>query len=63
LRLTFAQEQHEREKQSKEEVISRLQKEIKDMEKKSNIDTNVVLGGLSNIIAGMDIKDLLKAQA
>lgn len=63
LRLTFAQEQHQREKQSKEEVISRLQKEIKDMEKKSNIDTNLVLGGLSNIISGMDIKELLKSQA
>jgi len=33
------------------------------MEKKSSIDTTTVLGGLSNIIAGMDIKDLLKAQA
>lgn len=63
LKLSFAQEKHEREKEAKDEVISRLQKEIKDMEKKSNIDTNVVLGGLSNIIAGMDIKDLLKAQA
>lgn len=63
LKLSFAQDQHEREKQAKDEVISRLQKEIKDMEKKSSIDTNVVLGGLSNIVAGMDIKDLLKAEA
>ena len=63
LKLSFAQEKHEREKEAKDEVISRLQKEIKDMENKSSIDTGTVLGGLSNIIAGMDIKDLLKAQA
>jgi hypothetical protein len=63
LKLSFAQEKHEREKEAKDEVISRLQKDIKDMEKKSSIDTTTVLGGLSNIIAGMDIKDLLKAQA
>lgn len=63
LKLSFAQEKHEREKEAKDEVISRLQKEIQDMEKKSSIDTGTVLGGLSNIIAGMDIKDLLKAQA
>ena len=63
LKLSFAQEKHERELEAKDEVISRLQKEIKDMENKSSIDTGTVLGGLSNIIAGMDIKDLLKAQA
>ena len=63
LKLSFAQEKHEREKEAKDEVILRLQKEIKDMENKSSIDTSTVLGGLSNVIAGMDIKDLLKAQA
>mgnify|MGYP007090467176 CR=1 FL=1 len=63
LKLSFAQEKHEREKEAKDEVISRLQKEIKDMENKSSIDTGTVLSGLSNVIAGIDIKDLLKAQA
>ena len=63
LKLSFAQQLHEQEMNAKADVISRLQKEIKDMENKSSIDTGTVLGGLSNIIAGMDIKDLLKAQA
>lgn len=63
LKLSFAQDQHEREKQAKDEVISRLQKEIKEMENKSSVDTGQVLGGLSNIISGIDIKDLLNSQA
>lgn len=60
LQLSFAQEKHERVKQAKDEVISRLQKELKDKKGQSDINTNQVLGGLSNIVAGIDLKDLLK---
>lgn len=63
LKLTFAQEKHEVEKRAKEDIISQLQAELKDKERKSTIDTNTVLAGLSNIMAGTDIKELLKGQA
>lgn len=62
LKLTFAQQTHEREKQAREEVILKLQKEIDDMGKKSDINTTTVLSGLSNMIGGVNIADMLKAQ-
>lgn len=63
LKLSFAQERHAIEKQAKEDIILKLQEEIKEKDKKSSIDTGTVLAGLSNILAGTDIKELLKAQA
>lgn len=63
LKLSFAQDQHEREKQAKDEVISRLQKELKDKQNQSDINTNQVLGGLTTILSGMDISSLIKPEA
>jgi hypothetical protein len=62
LKLSFAQEQHLREKEAKEKLILQLQDDIKEMKNKSSIDTQTVLGGLSNMIAGIDIEKFLKAQ-
>ena len=63
LKLSFAQQLHEREKEAKDEVISRLQKELKDKENQSDINTSQVLGGLTTILSGMDVSDLVKAKA
>jgi hypothetical protein len=63
LKLSFEQERHEREKQAKDEVISRLQNELKSQKDKSTIDTNQVLGGLTAMFSGVDVSELLKGQA
>lgn len=63
LKLAFAQEKHEQEKQAKNEIIAKLRKEIQELENKSDINTSQLLGGLSNVFAGIDIQDLFKAKA
>lgn len=63
LKLSFAQQLHEKEKQAKDDVISRLESEIKEKENKSDISTSQVLGGLTAMISGIDINDLIKAKA
>lgn len=60
LKSTFAQTIHENEIREKETVILRLTKELKEKSNNSDINTNHVLAGLSNVIAGIDLKDLLK---
>lgn len=63
LKLSFAQQTHEREKQVQDELILKLQKEIEDMSKKSDINTSVVLSGLSNMIGGANLQDMLKTKS
>ena len=60
LKQTFAQTLHEREIKEKLDVISRLQDELQAKASKSDINTQQLIGGLSNVIAGIDIKDILK---
>lgn len=60
LKQTFAQTLHEREIKEKLDVISRLQDELQSFKSKSDINTQQLIGGLSNVIAGIDLKDILK---
>ena len=63
LKLSFAQTLHEQELNAKADVISRLQKELKDKENQSDINTSQVLGGLTTMLSGIDVNDLIKAKA
>ena len=63
LKLSFAQQLHEQELNAKADVISRLQKELKDKENQSDINTSQVLGGLTTMLSGIDVSDLIKAKA
>jgi len=63
LKLSFAQTLHEQELNAKADVISRLQKELKDKENQSDINTSQVLGGLTTMLSGIDVSDLIKAKA
>ena len=63
LKLSFAQQLHEQELNAKADVILRLQKELKDKENQSDINTSQVLGGLTTMLSGIDISDLIKAKA
>jgi len=63
LKLSFEQDKHEREKQSLTDVISRLERELKDKKGQTDINTNQVLGGLTSMFTGVDIGDLIKSQA
>ena len=63
LKLSFAQQLHEQELNARADVISRLQKELKDKENQSDINTSQVLGGLTTILSGIDVSTLIKSQA
>jgi hypothetical protein len=63
LKLSFAQQLHEQELNARADVISRLQKELKDKENQSDINTSQVLGGLTTMLSGIDVSDLIKAKA
>ena len=63
LKLSFAQTLHEQELNAKADVISRLQKELKDKENQSDINTSQVLGGLTTMLSGIDISDLIKTNS
>jgi len=63
LKLSFAQTLHEQELNAKADVILRLQKELKDKENQSDINTSQVLGGLTTMLSGIDISDLIKPSA
>ena len=63
LKLSFAQQLHEQELNARADVISRLQKELKDKENQSDINTSQVLGGLTTILSGIDVNSLIKPQA
>jgi hypothetical protein len=63
LKLSFAQQLHEQELNARADVISRLEKELKDKENQSDINTSQVLGGLTTILSGIDVSSLIKPQA
>ena len=60
LKLSFAQTLHEQEMSAKADVILRLQNELKDKQNQSDINTSQVLGGLTTMLSGIDISDLIK---
>jgi len=61
LKLSFAQTLHEQEMKSQADVISRLQATLKEKQNQSDINTSQVLGGLTTMLSGVDIKDLIKS--
>ena len=63
LKLSFAQLLHEQEKKALDDVISRLQKELKEKQNQSEINTGQVLGGLTTMLSGIDIADLIKTNS
>jgi len=63
LKLSFAQTLHEQEMNAKADVILRLQNELKDKQNQSDINTSQVLGGLTTMLSGIDISDLMKSSA
>jgi hypothetical protein len=63
LKLSFAQTLHEQELNAKADVILRLQNELKDKQNQSDINTSQVLGGLTTMISGIDIADLIKTNS
>ena len=63
LKLSFAQLLHEQEKKALDDVISRLQKELKEKQGQSDINTSQVLGGLTTMLSGIDIADLIKTNS
>ena len=63
LKLSFAQERHIDALNSKEAQIKELQETIKEKESKSNIDTAQLISGLSNVVGGLNINDLLKTKS
>lgn len=63
LKLSFAQLLHEQEKKALDDVISRLQKELKEKQNQSDINTGQVLGGLTTMLSGIDIADLIKTNS
>ena len=63
LKLSFAQTLHEQEMKSQADVISRLQKELKEKQGQSDINTSQVLGGLTTMLSGIDISDLIKTNS
>jgi hypothetical protein len=63
LKLSFAQQLHEQELNARADVILRLEKELKEKENQSDINTSQVLGGLTTILSGIDVNSLIKPQA
>jgi hypothetical protein len=63
LKLSFAQQLHEQELNARADVILRLEKELKEKENQSDINTSQVLGGLTTILSGIDVSSLIKPQA
>ena len=61
LKLSFAQLLHEQEKKALDDVILRLQNELKEKQGQSDINTSQVLGGLTTMLSGIDISDLIKS--
>ena len=61
LKLSFAQTLHEQEKKALDDVISRLQTTLKEKQNQSDINTSQVLGGLTTMLSGVDIADLIKS--
>jgi len=63
LKLSFAQLLHEQEKKALDDVILRLQNELKEKQGQSDINTSQVLGGLTTMLSGIDISDLIKTNS
>jgi hypothetical protein len=63
LKLSFAQTLHEQEKKALDDVISRLQTTLKEKQNQSDVNTSQVLGGLTTMLSGIDISDLMKPSA
>jgi hypothetical protein len=63
LKLSFAQTLHEQEKKALDDVISRLQTTLKEKQNQSDINTSQVLGGLTTMLSGVDISDLIKTNS